>query len=374
MKQPRPRRVVHLTSVHDAGDARIVHKQCATLDAGGYDVALISAGDQRALPGTVRHVTVPRPRHRFERFTKTMWNVYRAARAQHADVYHFHDPELVFVGALLRLHGARVIFDVHEDIALDIKTKPWIPAGLRPAVSAVATVVLRIVQSWFTAIVPATPSIAQSFSHRRTIVVRNYPRLEELGIQENPMPFLERPQRAIYLGSITAVRGLFQMVDAMAQPCMPPGARLVLAGSFEDEELRAKAARRTGWARVETTGQLPRHAIGEALANVQMGLLVLQPTASFELSLPTKLFEYMGAGLPVIGSRFLACCELLREHDCGILVDPRDPAEIAQAMADLFARPDAARAMGERGRQAVLGRYEWSSEARTLIGLYAEIA
>jgi glycosyltransferase involved in cell wall biosynthesis len=372
-KTSRQLKVVHLTSVHEASDARIVHKECATLADGGYDVALISTGAQKTLPGTVRHVTVRRPRNRLERFTKTIWSVYRAARAERADVYHFHDPELIPVGALLRLHGAEVIFDVHEDIALDIKTKPWISPALRPAVSATATVVLRVVQTWFSAIVPATPSIAESFSHRRTIVVRNYPRLEELGIKDDVMPFLQRPRTAIYLGSITAVRGLYQMVEAMSHPSMQPDARLLLAGQFEDEALRESASRLPGWSRVDAPGQLPRSAIGSALAQAQIGLLVLQPAESFELSIPTKLFEYMGAGLPVIGSKFLASCDVLREHDCGILVDPRDPAEIAEAMVHLFDRPEEARAMGQRGRTAVLGQYEWSSEARALIGLYAEI-
>jgi glycosyltransferase involved in cell wall biosynthesis len=374
MEAHRRRKVVHLTSVHDASDARIVHKECATLAAGGYEVVLVSAGEARSLPANVRHRPVPLPRNRWERFTRTMWHVYRAARAERANVYHFHDPELIVVGALLRLHGASVVFDVHEDIVLDIKTKPWIPSRLRSAVSAVAGGVLHVVQSWFTAIVPATPSIAQGFSHRRTIVVRNYPRLEELETNEPCQSFLDRPQTAIYLGSVTAVRGIEQMILAMAHPSMPPDARLLVAGEFEDAALRERASKLPGWSRVDAPGKLPRHALGAALNSARIGLLVLQPTASFELSLPTKLFEYMGVGLPVIGSKFLACCELLREHDCGLLVDPRDPAEIAAAMQFLLAHPERARAMGERGRQAVRGRYEWSSEARNLMGLYEEIA
>ena len=83
----------------------------------------------------------------------------------------------------------------------------------------------------------------------------------------------------------------------------------------------------------------------------------------------------MIAGLPVIASKFLRICrEVVSDHECGILVDPRDVAEVGDAMARLFADPDAAREMGERGRAAVRGRYEWRSEALNLIQLYAEIA
>lgn len=91
--------------------------------------------------------------------------------------------------------------------------------------------------------------------------------------------------------------------------------------------------------------------------------------------MPTKLFEYMGAGLPVIVSKFLlAYREIVAGYDCGILVNPRDPAEIAAAIRAVFDRPDWAREMGERGRAALDGRYDWSTEARNLLNLYREIA
>ncbi len=374
MKPSTRGKVAHLTSVHDASDTRIAHKECRTLAQDGYDVVLVAPGPERLLPSAVRHRVVPAPRNRFERFTKTMWQVYRAALDERADVYHFHDPELVAVGAALRLRGARVIFDVHEDLALDIKTKAWIPAAARPAVGAVAGFVLRTVQSWFTAIVPATPSIAAHFSHRRTVVVRNYPRVEELFIEGQAIPYHRRPLTAMYLGSITLVRGVEQMVDAMAHPFVPGEARLLLAGEFETEALRERVAARPGWSRVEAPGRLPRQALASALGRARIGMMVLQPATSFEESLPTKLFEYMGAGLPVIASRFLACRDVIREHECGVLVDPRDPDEIAWAMLNVFNDPAAAAAMGERGRHAIMGRYEWASEARSLCALYQEIS
>jgi glycosyltransferase involved in cell wall biosynthesis len=366
-------KVAHLTSVHDAADARITHKECATLSQAGYDVVVIAPEPKRTLPFNIRHRTVPAPRNRFERFSQTVRHVYRAAREERADVYHFHDPELIPVGIALQLGGARMIFDVHEDIPLDIRTKAWIPRALQPIVSAAATTVLRYVQKRFTAIVPATPSIAESFTHPRTIVVRNYPRLEELALDGAEIPYHSRPNTAIYLGNITLVRGLVQMVNAMADARLPADARLLLAGEFEDATLRDDAAALTGWPRVDAPGRIARNRLGDAMNGARIGLLVLQPTASFEQSLPTKLFEYMAAGLPVIISRTLACREIVERHQCGIVVDPRDSAEIATAMCRLFEQTDEARAMGERGRQAVYGRYEWDSEGRTLLKLYHDI-
>ncbi|MBV8149667.1 MAG: glycosyltransferase family 4 protein [Candidatus Eremiobacteraeota bacterium] len=374
MNGSRRPKVVHMTSVHDANDTRITQKECATLASEGFDVALVAPGTSASLPTGVRHRSVQAPRNRFERFTKTMFDVYRAAREERADIYHFHDPELIAAGLALRLRGARVVFDVHEDVPRDIETKPWLPGPLRPIASAVATVVLRGAQRCFDGIVSATPSIARAFDHPRSIVVRNYPRLEELISGEQRAAFETRPKIAIYLGSIGVLRGVEQSVTAMADPRMPPDARLLLAGGFESETLRAHMESIPGWERVEAIGKVARSAIPSLLARAQMGLVVFQPAPNHDYAMPTKFFEYMAAGLPVIASSLLReYREIVERYECGILVDARDSQEIASAMCRLFENPAEARAMGERGRHAVFGRYEWASEARNLVAFYREM-
>lgn len=340
----------------------------------GYDVALVAAGPAQSLPSGVRHHPVKTPRNRFERFTRTIFEVYRAAREEQADVYHFHDPELIPVGLALRLHGARVVFDVHEDVPRDIETKPWLPAPLRPITSAIASVVLNSAQRCFDAIVPATPAIARAFHHPKTVIVRNYPRLEDLVSNEQRRRFEERPMIAVYLGSIGVLRGIEQSVAAMTDPRLPLNARLVLAGSFESEALRTKVAAIPGWDRVEMLGKIPRESIPSLLANARMGLVLFQPAPNHDDAMPTKFLEYMAAGLPVIASRSLnAYREIVERYNCGTLVDSTDSTQIAGAMCELFENPDKARAMGERGREAMTGQYEWASEARNLVSLYREM-
>jgi glycosyltransferase involved in cell wall biosynthesis len=366
-------RVVHLTSVHEAADTRIVHKECTALAESGYDVVLVAPEPRVPMPPGVRHRTVPRARNRLERLLRTVPAVFKAALAERASVYHLHDPELVPVGMLLRLRGARVFFDVHEDIVLDIGTKPWIPPSLRAPVAAVAGAVLKVVERCFSAIVPATPSIARSFTRGRTVVVRNYPRLEDLIAADGGPAFADRPLDAIYLGAITRVRGVQQMIEAIGRPSMPENARLVLAGAFEDAATREFAESLSGWRRTRAAGFLRRDQLAAELSQARAGLLVLQPFASFEESLPTKLFEYMGAGLPVVASKFLRCRDVLQQYDCGIVVDPRDAAEIAEALRTLLLNPLRSQEMGERAREAVRQRFQWKTEAQNLVGLYEAV-
>lgn len=360
-----------MTSVHDPNDTRIAQKECATLASEGYEVVLVAPGRPERLPAGVRHLEIDRPNNRMQRFTRTIYAVYRAARQERADVYHFHDPELIGVGLALRLHGACVVFDVHEDVPRDIETKPWLPPALRPIASAVAALVLKAAERCFSAIVPATPSIATGFRHSNVVIVRNYPRLEDLVNDEQRAPFAARPMSALYLGSISVLRGVEQSVAAMADPCIPTGARLILAGPFESQELRARMTAIAGWNRVDYLGTVARATIPSLLAGARMGLLLFQPAPNHDHAMPTKFFEYMAAGLPVIASRTLeAYRDIVTEHRCGILVDPANVREIAAAMTRLFEDPGQSAEMGARGRDAVFGRYEWTNEARNLLGLY----
>ena len=366
-------KVAHLTSVHPASDTRIAYRECATLAQAGYEVVLVAAGTLSELPPGVRLHGVPLPRNRFERMTRTIWNVYRAALEERADVYHFHDPELMGVGLALRARGARVVFDVHEDIPQDIIDKPWIPAPLRRPVSLGSLVALRTLQQWYSAIVAATPAIARRFPHKRTVVVANYPRIEELP-EAVSVEFAQRPRAAVYLGAITELRCIEELTQAMCSPALSGDIRLQVAGRFESPELESRVRAMPGWRRVDFLGFCKRSEVGNVLSSARAGMLLFRQAANHEEALPTKLFEYLGAGLPVIISDTLQCSSIVRENECGIVVSPTDIDAIARAMTFLIENPAAAQAMGERGRRLVRERYQWKSEASKLTRLYAEIA
>jgi glycosyltransferase involved in cell wall biosynthesis len=78
----------------------------------------------------------------------------------------------------------------------------------------------------------------------------------------------------------------------------------------------------------------------------------------------------MSAGIPVIASDFPLWREIVLGNQCGLCVDPMDPAAIAKAIDYLVAHPDEARQMGENGRRAVLERYNWSVEEAKLMDFY----
>lgn len=265
------------------------------------------------------------------------------------------------------------MFDVHEDIPSDIIDKPWIARPLRRPVAALSEVVLRSFQRGYSAIVAATPAIARRFPHKHTVVVCNYPRIDELP-QSDGASFAERPRAVVYLGGITQLRCVEEIVQAMDSECLAADSRLLLAGTFSSETLEGRIRSMPGFRRVDFIGYCPRAQVASVLTKARAGLLLFRPAANHEEALPTKLFEYLGSGLPVIISDTLQCSTLVREHDCGLVVNPADTSAVARAISFLIENPGAAQDMGERGRRLVTERYQWTSEATKLTKLYAEIA
>ncbi len=367
-------RVTHLTSVHPADDVRIYVKECQTLAAAGFSVTLIAPGELRLSSGGVRMVAVRRAGGRLGRVTRTALAVYRAAVRRRAHIYHFHDPELIPVGLLLKLSGSRVIYDVHEDLPGEILTKPWIRPALRKPVAAMAAAGEWLAAHAFDGIVTVTPTIAARFPTAKTVIVRNFPMLSEMLPRALQVPYPERSPIVAYVGSLTTIRGAHEMVRAMGVLRPGDSTQLWLAARTEPPELEAALAVHPGWDHVTTTGWLDRAAVADLLGRARVGIVTFLPAPNHLSAYPTKLFEYMAAGLPVVASDFPVWRELVERAGCGLLVDPEDPAAIAAAIDRLLSDPGAAEAMGERGRSAVRDQLNWEKEGEALVALYDRLS
>jgi glycosyltransferase involved in cell wall biosynthesis len=218
-------------------------------------------------------------------------------------------------------------------------------------------------------IVAATPTIAGRWPRSKTVTVQNFPFREELA-DEGGLPYDRRPYHAVYLGGIEAVRGIREMVEALEHLPDNLAVKLVLAGRFSPPELEAEIRQLPGWRRVEFIGWASREQIAKILASARLGLVTLHPVPNYVKAYPTKLFEYMSAGIPVVASDFPLCREIVDGTGCGLLVNPLDPKAIAQAIRYLLENPTEARAMGQRGRQAVVEKYNWETESQRLLEFY----
>lgn len=368
----QPIRVVHMSSHHSDSDIRIFHKECRTLADAGYDVTYVVPTAFDRVAGGVNIKSVPVPASRRERFLVTPWRVFRTAFPISADVYHFHDPELMIPALLLKVLGKRVVYDVHEDLPRQILSKSWLPRLLRKPVAALAELLELIVSRTVDRIVAATPHIAKRFPYGKTHVVQNYPLLGELA-PAGEKPVEERPYEFIYVGGITGIRGIGECIDAIELLNRRVPATLVLVGSFESKTFQEELESKSGWRYVDYRGQQSREEVARLLSQARCGLVLFHPVPNHVNAQPNKLFEYMSAELPIIASDFHYWRQVFSSVRCGLLADPQDPISIAGAMEEILAFPEAAVQMGRNGSEAVMREYNWEREARTLRGLYSKL-
>jgi glycosyltransferase involved in cell wall biosynthesis len=220
-------------------------------------------------------------------------------------------------------------------------------------------------------VLAASPEVAEEFTGSRCTVVRNYP--EDLPVTRNAPEYSRRAHRVGYIGTLTAARGVEQMVDAMACGLLPPDWRFLLVGPHAPADYLDHLRKRPGWALVDHHGEVSPPEARRMIADCRIGIAVLQPVGQYADVLPTKLFEYMSLGLPVVSADYPNCRRVVESAKCGLLVDPTDPRAIAEAAAELAAHPDVAEEMGARGRAAVRQRFNWASEEKLLFDAYAAL-
>ncbi|MFI5071281.1 MAG: glycosyltransferase family 4 protein [Terriglobales bacterium] len=362
-----------LTSVHGAFDVRIYEKEARSLVVAGYEVTIVVPHARNEIAGGVTVRAIQPPRSRGKRMTRTIWQVYAEALRVNASVYHFHDPELIPVGLLLKLlHGKRVVYDVHEDVPRDIMNKEWIVSVLRAPIARAAEGLEAAGACLFDAVVAATPTIAQRFPKKKTFAVHNFPHPDSF-LESCTVAYQNRLPLIVYVGGISTSRGGREMVEAMDRLRISLGARLQLAGAFETEDLRDELSAQSGWERIDFLGWLSYKRVCSVINRCRIGLVILHSTPAFRESLPLKLFEYMSAGLPVVASNFPCWREIVEDSSCGLLVNPLDPQAIAEAIQWLLDHPQEAEEMGRRGAAAVRSKFNWSREEEKLLRLYAHL-
>jgi glycosyltransferase involved in cell wall biosynthesis len=366
-------KVVHVTSAHPASDVRIFRKQCRTLAAAGYDVVLVAPHDRDETVDGVRIHSIAPGRGRFERMTRTARRAVRAAAGEKAQIYHLHDPELLLWSIALRLRGGRVVFDMHEDLPKATLTKMWLPRWLRGVLSWLTRVGERVLLRGVPVVFAETSYQWDRPWVRQSTTVLNMALADELLA-------IKAAKHVVfticYVGWVFPDRGALNMLAAMEIlaergrvaefECIGPIAREPRA------EIMEQARRARLPVRMSDRRLPPNEAWGMA-AKCHVGLAVLRGIPNNYAIQPTKLFEYMALGLPVIASDYPTYRAVIEGTSCGLCVDPDAPEEIANAIEWLMDHPGEAAEMGRRGREAVTREFRWEREADKLLRLYQEL-
>ncbi len=358
-----------LTTSHNVKDDRIFHKEALSLERFGYEVIIVAQHCKEEIIDSIRVFPLRPAKRRFDRHVRSVFRAFWLAMRLRADVYHFHDPELLPVGLMLRILGKKVIYDAHEDYQQKLKSKQ-LPRGIKTLLPMLWRIWERFVSRRMSHNIVADSHTLTLFPRKKTTVISNFV----------PLHFSEVHQREdhddrfriMYVGGISVDRGIAKVIEAMDRLNVP-NAELHLAGRILDPELTEVIAKHP---RVVYHGILPWEKVNELLVAGHLGLVLLQPVPAY-LYCPgencVKLFEYMALGLPVLISDFPKLKAFIESVGAGMAVNPTSPAKIAEALRFLYENPAERQRMGENGQQAVRDRFCWEREEEKLRDVYRKV-
>jgi glycosyltransferase involved in cell wall biosynthesis len=364
-------RITHLTSVHPPDDNRIF-KLCRSVARANRTVSYVVPTDADAFVDGVAIKAVPTSSSRLTRMLHTTWHVYRRSVKERAQIYQFHDPELIPVGlALQLLHGRHVIYDVHENVPDTILGKHYIPRPLRRLIGATFDQFERQAAKRFSAIVTANEDISERFenSKNRVLSIHNYAEAEEFS---DATLDTSRYTSGLIFHSAASERTAFPAVVRAIE--LIPGKinlKLIASGITTDEvEDAARIVPISLSNRICTVGKLPRKEMVQTYLRCAVSLVFYADSRNHSSVRSNRLYESFAAAAPVIVSDFPEWRELVESIGCGLAVNPSSPQEIGDAIQYLLAHPTESAEMGRRGQQAFLQSFSWTHESNRLLELY----
>jgi glycosyltransferase involved in cell wall biosynthesis len=353
-------RIVHLVIGGDVAGGQLVALRLArAARARGDDVAFVAPergpftelGAREGFP-----VAILPLRRTFQ--LGTAWRLARLLRARRADVLHTHT--LAAANVLARLAGAAARVPVVSHLHIENHFRPatrWLLARLDNATAPLAA---RLV--------------AVSEDTRRAYERQGYPRgrievvYNGVDLPANGSYRRNDPARIGEVARLCDVKGQRELLQAVSRL---PEARLVLAGrdleqggAYQDE-LERESERLGIRERVEFGFHEDVPALLETLDVVAL--------PSWTEGLPLVLLEAMARGRPVVATTVGGTPELVTDGETGLLVPPRDPEALADALRRVLGDAELARRLGEAARARVAERFSAAEQERRILALYDDV-
>jgi glycogen(starch) synthase len=284
------------------------------------------------------------------------------------DLIHAHDLPALHAGAVARRStGAELVYDAHEyarglDTFTAVRRRACVESeaahiGEASRVITVSPVTAALLEADHG--LGYTPEVVLNAPQRRAAGGRGV--RAALGLPAD-VPLL------VYAGDVKPMRGLDVVVDAL--PALPE-VQLALVTRPEAAGTRALQARADALGvgrRVHVTPYVPVAQVSAFLAGADAGVSALLRYGNSEATLPTKLFEYLQAGIPVVVSDVQASSELVRSIGFGEPFRAGDAADFARALRLVLERPQRYRATPE-----ALERHSWEAQGKRLLDVYSRL-
>lgn len=336
-------KICFVSSMHDWNDDRIFERAALGLASLGHEVIYVSPAEKDMKVEGVFIKAIPK-RNRFKKHLFGPFEAFRQMKKIEADLYHFYNPNMMWMMRRWAKKGHAVFIDIHENYEARVDALP-LPSWLRNK----AVGWYRKLENWFcrsyNGITVVTETMANKLSPSGTpvLVVDNVPYLKRLATVQLAERKDKRPT-IITSGSHSAGRNCMKAVEALPLIVKSiPNVKMKFVGRFQpaeyEQELINKAKELGVSTNFETEGMLPWLENFKRMSTAHVGCVFYNDNLNNRVTLPNRLYEYMYVGLAVLGEDFPEVKSVLQKNNCGEIVNSQNPQDIAEKSIRLLKNP-----------------------------------
>jgi len=294
------------------------------------------------------------------------------------DVVHAHVPAFSFLRAVAGKVAQPVVVTYHCDVTVSEKYFGIpVPRWVVPPFEESSNIMARRLLSKADLVYNTTESYAETspvlkhVPHRSIPIGIFYDKIDEAHKKLGLSPDKKNPRQILFLGRLAGNKGCDYLVKAMPKVLAKfPDAKLIICGDGEEKahilDLVTQfdigpAVTFLGTATFERLVELYYQSIVYVFPSINrleaFGIVQLEAMANYTA---------------VLASDIPGPNSVMEPGKSGILVPKQNPDAIADALCQLLADPEKAKAMGRRGRELVETKYNWYVIGKQVVALYEE--
>ena len=267
-------KVCHISTTHQLSDARITKKECVSLVKAGYKVFCFVKCEKSFTENEINFIRVKNVNNRLFRFFFSTWFVFFKSLKINPKIIHIHSPELLPFAFFYKILGKKVIFDSHEDFVYQILHKPYLK---NKVVRSLVSIVFSFFQSFITLfidkIIVVTDLMVPRFDERKTVVISNFPLINEL----SALPIQKSEKISfVYAGGLFSVRNIKEII--LAYSALPIKTEFHILGNWDTKTYESICKKLPEWKNIIYHGKVSFEDAQKIIAKSHIGILILKST------------------------------------------------------------------------------------------------
>jgi glycosyltransferase involved in cell wall biosynthesis len=297
---------------------------------------------------------------RMPKFLETQMNLWKDSSQIDALYIRFHFAAFPTV-FWAKLQNIPVVQEINGHYTELFVNWPW-----TSRFASLVAWLMRSQLSWADAVITVTPQLKtwliQEFGSKTVHVISNGANTDIFAPQAKSDVLLPKPY-VVFFGAFAPWQGIDTMLYAVEQSDWPANVNLVFVGDGIERPKVEKAVENNP--KVMYLGMKSYQEIAGIVAGSIGGLSPQNKKGDYSKTglLPLKVYETLACGVPIVVSDFPGQADLVRQHQCGLVIPPEDPAALAHAVAFLYNNPSERQEMGNRGNKVIEQDHSWDKRA-----------